>query len=499
VAVVGAGISGVCAAVYLLKYDLEVKVFERASVAGGAWHFDPRVSDDPTFPSEAPSVGDYVRSLAGQFSDAGDDILVAETETNGTTHPLHTADEAALSVSFSPPGPCYAGLTNNVPTHLMVSALAPWPTGTPPNTTQDVIEQYVQALAASHGAHAVTEYDTRVDEISKAPGQEAWAVRTLRLRGGRVEEQTRRFDAVVVASGHYNLPRVPGIPGLKDWKALFPAQVIHAKQYRTPETFRGRNVLLIGAGTSALDICRESEGIANKLYQSTRGGQFDIPAVMMPPSVERVGEVERFHVPSERTITSPDLPGHNAPSAGEVIFRDGTVLKDIHHIVVATGYITSYPFLPQFHSDTVLAHEAGPELLVTAEGNMVHNLHKDIFFIDDPTLSFVGVPYHTATFSLFDFQAQVVARVLAGRAILPSTEAMRDEYQRRVRDEGLGRGFHSLKMAGREIEYVKELVDWVNRDAARLGIPPMLGHAKSWIDEYWALREKWKALFSTSK
>jgi cation diffusion facilitator CzcD-associated flavoprotein CzcO len=37
VAVVGAGISGVVAACHLLRYGLEVTVFERSSGPGGVW------------------------------------------------------------------------------------------------------------------------------------------------------------------------------------------------------------------------------------------------------------------------------------------------------------------------------------------------------------------------------------------------------------------------------------------------------------------------------
>ena len=59
VAVIGAGISGVTSAAHLLKHGLDVVVFERSSIAGGVWHFDPRSAQDPTYPNEQPSKGDY--------------------------------------------------------------------------------------------------------------------------------------------------------------------------------------------------------------------------------------------------------------------------------------------------------------------------------------------------------------------------------------------------------------------------------------------------------
>lgn len=37
VAVIGAGVSGICAAVHLNRFGLEVTVLERGSKAGGVW------------------------------------------------------------------------------------------------------------------------------------------------------------------------------------------------------------------------------------------------------------------------------------------------------------------------------------------------------------------------------------------------------------------------------------------------------------------------------
>jgi hypothetical protein len=166
---------------------------------------------------------------------------------------------------------------------------------------------------------------------------------------------------------------------------------------------------------------------------------------------------------------------------------------------LATGYITSYPFLPQLHSDDAPITEAGEVLLVTSDGGMAHNLHRDIFYINDPTLAFVGVPYYVATFSLFDFQAQAVARVFAGKARLPTREEMRREYEKRVEEKGLGRGFHSLHGAGLEVRYVQELVDWVNAHGAELGEPPMLPHSEEWKKRHKELKAKTGALFNMSE
>jgi hypothetical protein len=122
----------------------------------------------------------------------------------------------------------------------------------------------------------------------------------------------------------------------------------------------------------------------------------------------------------------------------------------------------------------------------------MHNLHKDIFYIPDPTLSFIGVPYYTATFSLFEFQAQTVAAVYSGRALLPSEAEQRAEYNARVEAKGYGRTFHSLR--GQDAEYANELRAWINPGIVAAGGKPVEGHTREWHEQFELLKEKFKAL-----
>lgn len=143
----------------------------------------------------------------------------------------------------------------------------------------------------------------------------------------------------------------------------------------------------------------------------------------------------------------------------------------------------SFPFLREFHQDSKTPDEADDAVIVT-DGTQMHNLHKDIFYIPDPSLAFIGVPFFTATFSLFEFQAIVVAAVFSGKADLPSEDDMKAEYRERLEKKGSGKAFHSLK--GEEVEYVDALVAWINRDGERTGQVPVKGHS----DEWKAAREK---------
>jgi cation diffusion facilitator CzcD-associated flavoprotein CzcO len=298
----------------------------------------------------------------------------------------------------------------------MRSTLLDWPEGTPDYITHEQVEQYIQDLAVRTGVQDRVQYDTRVESVRKnsnAASASGWTIRTKTLRratgdegasGYELVSREWLFDAVVAASGRYHEPRIPDLPGLKDWKQRFPDNVFHSKRYRSPELFRGKMVFLVGGGVSALDLAKEIVDVARETYQSSRRGKYDLPGSMFAAGVKRVGSVDRF-VPGE---------GHEGAGArGSIILSDGEVIPGIDIVVLCTGYITSYPFLGDLQNPAVSKEEADDEVVITSDGCTTHNLHRDLFYIPDPSLVFVGVPYHASAFSLFDFQGRVLARVFA--------------------------------------------------------------------------------------
>jgi hypothetical protein len=141
-------------------------------------------------------------------------------------------------------------------------------------------------------------------------------------------------------------------------------------------------------------------------------------------------------------------------------------------------YQYSYPFLPDYHQDS--GSLPADQVLVTTGGS-VHNLFRDVFYIPDPTLTFIGVSINTATFSFFEYQSISIARVFSGKARLPSLDDRRQEYEARVLERGDGKFLHLLGKEG-EIQYVKETVEWLNRDGEELGGEKVEGHTKAWLD-----------------
>jgi hypothetical protein len=226
-----------------------------------------------------------------------------------------------------------------------------------------------------------------------------------------------------------------------------------------------------------MDVGREASHFAKKIYQSSRGGPFDVPLAMLSPETERVAGIASFNIPSEE---------QNTP--GSVTLVDGTILNDIDRVVICTGYLFTLPFLLNLHDDSITPEHANDTVVIT-DGTQMHNLHKDIFYIPDPTLAFVGIPFYTATFSFFEFQAIAVAAVFSGRAWVPSEQEMRTEYAERVRRKGSGRALHNLK--GVSVEYVDELVEWLNAQAEVTGTEKVEGYSKEWQEGAKLMAEKY--------
>lgn len=64
--------------------------------------------------------------------------------------------------------------------------------------------------------------------------------------------EEKEFDAVIVCIGNYYVPNMPTFQGVESFKG----SVIHSHDYRTPEPYKQKKILLIGSGPSAIDIAR---------------------------------------------------------------------------------------------------------------------------------------------------------------------------------------------------------------------------------------------------
>ncbi|MCX6387791.1 MAG: NAD(P)-binding domain-containing protein, partial [Solirubrobacterales bacterium] len=93
-----------------------------------------------------------------------------------------------------------------------------------------------------------------------------------------------RYDALIVANGHHWDPRwpEPSFPGRFDGKE------IHAHSYTSSEDIRGKRVVVVGMGNSAMDIAVEGSYVSDKVYLSARRGAHIIPKYIFGKPLDQV-------------------------------------------------------------------------------------------------------------------------------------------------------------------------------------------------------------------
>lgn len=141
-------------------------------------------------------------------------------------------------------------------------------------------------------------------------------------------------------------------------------------------------------------------------------------------------------------------------STGTVNYQDyhdnsnSKQLLNLDAVIFATGYLFSFPFLP-FEKDTIIV-----------DGQNVTGLYKWMFYMKNPTLSFVGLPIRVVPMPLMQSQSTVIARVLSQRIPLPSTTIMESQATTTNNDR------HSIVMGAQtEFDYVEGLSAWAENKA----------------------------------
>ncbi len=80
------------------------------------------------------------------------------------------------------------------------------------------------------------------------------------------EERDVSTATVVNATGTWGAPFIPWYPGLKSFEGTH----VHTNDYASAEDYRGKSVVVVGGGTSAIGFLLELEGIAEELTWVSR-------------------------------------------------------------------------------------------------------------------------------------------------------------------------------------------------------------------------------------
>ncbi|MFL5616123.1 MAG: flavin-containing monooxygenase [Gemmatimonadaceae bacterium] len=111
--------------------------------------------------------------------------------------------------------------------------------------------EYLRRYAARFALPIRTRHEvTSVERLTGSDGR--WRVRVSTPTG----EMELLCQNVIVATGIVTNPRVPSIAGVEDFRRG-GGQILHSAQYRRPDEYRGKRILVIGVGNSGGEIASE--------------------------------------------------------------------------------------------------------------------------------------------------------------------------------------------------------------------------------------------------
>jgi putative flavoprotein involved in K+ transport len=142
----------------------------------------------------------------------------------------------------------YHALTLHNQVHVNHLPYMPFPPTWPRYIPKDMIGNWFESYAEAMELNVWT--GTEFLGGSYDAGDGVWSVEVRRADG---TTRTMRPRHVVMATGVSGIPSLPHIPSLEN----FAGPVLHSTQYEEAADWAGRNVVVIGSGTSGHDICQD--------------------------------------------------------------------------------------------------------------------------------------------------------------------------------------------------------------------------------------------------
>lgn len=147
----------------------------------------------------------------------------------------------------------------------------PMPVDYPDYPNHRQLQTYFDAYARRFGVLDVTRFKHTVDHITREPDG-AWRVE---FHDGDGQPQVEHFSHLMVCNGHHWNPKYPEYPG------HFNGRFMHSHDFKgVDDSWRGKSVLVIGAGNSACDVAVESARLASNVCLSMRKPQWFMPKFM---------------------------------------------------------------------------------------------------------------------------------------------------------------------------------------------------------------------------
>ncbi|MBZ6231690.1 flavin-containing monooxygenase [Streptomyces olivaceus] len=348
-------------------------------------------------------------------------------------------------------GPGYLSLHLNTAKQLTGYADFPMPSSYPLYPRHSQFAAYLRSFAEWAGLLGHVELRTEAVSV-RQDADGGWTVVSRDADGA---EASRRFEQVVVASGHHTDPALPDpLPAGAD---SFTGTILHSLDYRDGGDFDGRRVVVVGLGASAVDIAADLSRHAEQTLLSVRRGLHIVPKQLFGMSVDEIAEApwwtemsfaeQRRWVEQALLVARGRLGDYGLPEPDHPVFSSATTLSDEILSRIRHGAVTPKPAIGSFDGDRVVFTDGTSVTAdavvyctgfrmtfpflpagcpVAADGSV--ELYRRVVPAGRPGLYFVGLVRPVGSITrLVEAQAQWVARLVDGEAELPAAGEMREE------------------------------------------------------------------------
>jgi len=282
---------------------------------------------------------------------------------------------------------------------------------------REVLFDYIQGRVIKANVRDKIRFSTAVRNVEFNEERDTFTITAHNLTDD--QSYTEEFDYVVVASGHFSTPNVPNYEGFSH----FNGRILHAHDFRDALEFEGQDLLVIGSSYSAEDIGSQcykygAKSITSSYRTAPMGFKWPDNWEEKPALIKVDGNTAHF--------------------------ADGSS-KDIDAIILCTGYLHHFPFLP--------------DSLRLKTNNILYplGLYKGVVWEKNPKLLYLGMQDQWYTFNMFDAQAWYARDLILGRIELPSFEEMQSHTKElHERETAQDDAAYAIDFQG---EYTQMLID----------------------------------------
>ena len=284
-----------------------------------------------------------------------------------------------------------------------------------------VVTQYLRAYVARFKLKQHMTFGVRVTSVRYERLRSAFRVESMSVDHAVHKEDaalnvsgsprpTKYFKFVVVATGLFTVPLMP--PLLPE----FTGKQMHAQQWRGPEGYVGKTVVIVGNGDSAQEIAMLliRHGARRVVMSFRHYGQRNHLKVTDAQSSDTAAGlcVKYSSTKCASFIGLSVRPGLAGGHNRTVHFRRSTrPVHDVDAIIFATGYKPDGPHQAYMEEALQLGH--GP----------TNQLHMEVLWRDQPRLMYLAQQREgLSNFAKMEAQAAYAARVAASLLPLPSVD-----------------------------------------------------------------------------